>query len=205
MREDPTWPSVRQTSRGDNDPAILSGWGSRGYNWDSTPCSTSLARAVGERRISAAGYGNLTAVDNTFVTPGITIRIASGAGGPSAGRGRRPLCGFYDVAGQVGQVQNNTTYSSNFGEEKDIYNGADVTADYRMPNGGQVSGGSYRPRAERQMLRDRQPRRAAHHVASGATQPRQGSRPGVALVRHRRRSRRSSSSWGRIRCLTASR
>ena len=43
---------------------------------------------------------------------------------------------------QVNRVfQNNITYASNFGVEKDIFNGVDITMQLRLPAGGQLSGG----------------------------------------------------------------
>ena len=129
-----------------NDPAILNGWGSRGYNWEtSTAIQHELRRGLSVNvAYFRRSYGNLTAVDNTFVTPAnydpycITVPVDSRL--PNGGGDQ--LCGFYDVKqANFGQVQNNTTYSSNFGTELDIYNGVDVTAELRMPNGGQVSGG----------------------------------------------------------------
>ncbi|PYR26182.1 MAG: hypothetical protein DMF92_18990, partial [Acidobacteria bacterium] len=111
-----------------NDPATNRGWGARGYNWETSAAvqhelMKGLSVNVGYYR---RWYGNLTATDNTLVRPAdydpycITVPVDSRL----PGGGGNQLCGFYDVSlAKFGQVQNNITLASNFGEEKDIYNG----------------------------------------------------------------------------------
>ena len=82
--------------------------------------------------------------DNTRVTPAnynpYCVTMPTDSRLP--GGGGNQLCGFYDVAiAKSGVVQNNVTFSSNFGKEMDIFNGVDVTAQVRLPNGAQISGG----------------------------------------------------------------
>src|SRR5436309_1033870 len=129
-----------------NDPATNRGWGARGYNWETSAAvqhelMRGLSVNVGYYR---RWYGNLTATDNTLVRPAdydpycITVPVDSRL----PGGGGNQLCGFYDMSlAKFGQVQNNITLAKNFGEEKDIYNGVDVTAQLRLPDGAQISGG----------------------------------------------------------------
>ena len=52
------------------------------------------------------------------------------------------VCGFYDVTPtQFGQVSNLVTQASNYGQQTEVYNGADVTLNARFGQGGQFAGG----------------------------------------------------------------
>jgi hypothetical protein len=52
------------------------------------------------------------------------------------------ICGLYNVnPNKLGQVQNVITEGSNFGQQKEIYNGVDISTNIRWGKGGLVQGG----------------------------------------------------------------
>jgi Carboxypeptidase regulatory-like domain/TonB-dependent Receptor Plug Domain len=130
-----------------NDPSILRGWGVRGYNWEtSAAVQHELTRNL-SLNVSYfhRSYGNLAVTDNTLVTPAdfdpycITAPVDSRL----PGGGGNQLCGFYDVSqAKFGQTQNNITASAHYGDLKDIYNGVDIAAQFRLPNGTLLAGGT---------------------------------------------------------------
>jgi hypothetical protein len=130
------------------DPALLQGFGNRGYNWE-----TSVGvqhELVGGVSVNAGyfrrWYGNFQVTDNQLVEPGdyspysitapIDSRLPQGGG--------NVLSGFYDLSpSKFGQVQNFVTFAKNYGEQAEIFNGVDVTVSARSArfNGAQLSGG----------------------------------------------------------------
>jgi hypothetical protein len=130
-----------------NDSDIVTGFGKRGYNWESSVAIQhelirGLAVNVGYAR---RWYGNQTVTANQAVAPAdfdpfcLTVPVDSRLPG---GGGNR-VCGFYDVSlAKVGQSQNLVTFASKFGGQTEVYNGIDMTLNARLPNGAQVSGGA---------------------------------------------------------------
>jgi hypothetical protein len=58
------------------------------------------------------------------------------------GGGGNTLCGYYDVStAKLGQNDNVIRLASDFGEQKEVYDGFDITANARLPKGVQFSGG----------------------------------------------------------------
>ena len=130
-----------------NDPAIVTGFGVRGYNWETSAAVQhellrNLSVNVGYFH---RWYGNFTATDNLLVTPAdydpycitfpVDARISNGGG--------YRQCGYDDVSvARVGQVTNLVTKASNFpGQRSDVFNGVDVILRARWPNGAQLTGG----------------------------------------------------------------
>lgn len=90
-------------------------------------------------------FGNQTVTDNLGVEPAdfdpYCIDVPADPRLPG-GRGYQQ-CGYYDVKpAKFGQVQNFITYASNFGSQKEVYSGVDVTVSARLPNGAQITGGT---------------------------------------------------------------
>ena len=129
------------------DPRTLDGWGVRGstVEWQFI-FQHELTTRVG----LAAGYyrrddGNQLAVDNTLVTNGdytgpFCITAPQHSDLPNGGG--YPICGLYDITSAArGQVQNHTTFASNFGEVVNRYQGVDVSANIRLAGGTFVNTG----------------------------------------------------------------
>ncbi len=129
------------------DPAVLQGFGRRGYNWE-TAASIQHQLVPGlavEGAYFRRWFGNLTATDNQLVAPAdfdpfcltlpVNSRLPDGGG--------NQLCGFYDVTPtRFGQTQNLVTFASNFGKRTQVYNGVEFTVSARLRNGAQFSGGT---------------------------------------------------------------
>ncbi|PYR29499.1 MAG: hypothetical protein DMF92_11595 [Acidobacteria bacterium] len=137
-----------------NDPAIVTGFGVRGYNWESSAAIQhellqGLSVNVGYFR---RWYGNFTVLQNQSVTPAdydpYCITFAVDARLPNGGGYRQ--CGYYDVSlAKVGQSTNLVTKASNFqGQRSDVFNGVDLTVSARWPNGAQLTGGTSTGREE---------------------------------------------------------
>jgi len=129
------------------DPNWITGWNKRGYNWQATVSVDHQLRpgvAVGAG-VYRTWFGNFSVTDNQLVTPAdydpycVTAPVDSRL--PSNISGQQ-LCGFYDIkAAKFGQVDNLVTLASNYGKATEVYNGADLTMNVRLPHGVQVSGG----------------------------------------------------------------
>lgn len=129
------------------DPAWVSGWGKRGYNWQT---SLALERQLWSG-VSVMGgyyrtwYGNFIAVDNLEVTSAdyspYCVDVPSDSRLPSNIAGKQ-LCGLYDInPDKFGRVNNVVTHSEHFGEQKDVYNGADLV--FQARRGRLSSGGGW--------------------------------------------------------------
>jgi hypothetical protein len=65
------------------------------------------------------------------------------------GGGGNQLCGFYNISpAKFGQAQNLITTESHFGKETRVFNGVDVSVNYRTPNGASIGGGTSTGRSE---------------------------------------------------------
>ena len=121
------------------DPAILNGWGVRGFNWE-------YAASVQHElmpRVSVGGgyyrrwYGNQTTLQNralnadgsSFDGP-FCITTPTDALLPTSGQ---QLCGLYDLKPAfVGKVDNFRTFASNFGGVSNIIQGFDLSTTARF-------------------------------------------------------------------------
>jgi hypothetical protein len=129
------------------DPNWISGWGKRPYSWSGSvsvdrQLTNGVALTVGYYRTT---FGNFTTTRNTMVSPSdydpycITAPVDPRL--PSSVSGQQ-ICGLYDIKpSKFGQVNNVVTLASNYGNQTEYYNGADVSLVARLPHGINVSGG----------------------------------------------------------------
>ena len=119
----------------------------RGYNWE---VSTSLQHELLPRVALNVGYfrrwfGNTRVTDNVLVTPAdyspYCVTAPTDARLPNGGG--YEICGLYNISpARFGQVSNLVTMASDFGDEKEVFNGVDVTLNARLPRGIVVQGGT---------------------------------------------------------------
>ena len=128
------------------DPETLSGWGRRFFNWE---FSAGVQREVLPRLSLDVGYfrrwyGNFTVTDNLAVTavdydPFTAIaprdpRLPDGGG--------YLITGLFDLdPTKVGQVNEFSTFASEYGKQTDRWNGIDVTVNARPLPGAVFQGG----------------------------------------------------------------
>lgn len=118
----------------------------RGYNWET---SVSLQREIVPRVSAEIGYfrrwyGNFRATDNLLVTPDDYDPFCVSAPMDSRlpGGGGYEICGLYDVTpAKFGQSDNVIDLAKNFGSQREVYDGVDVSVNARLENGLVVSGG----------------------------------------------------------------
>ena len=128
------------------DPAILSGWGARGYNWEYTISGQHELAP----RVSVAGGWYRRKFGNQTVTVDNRYSIAKGSyDGPFClntpsdvnlpGGGGYQVCGLYDLKPAVATAplpQSSTlSFSSNYGGETNIYEGFDASITARPKPG----------------------------------------------------------------------
>ena len=121
------------------------GFGNRAYNWQT---NLSLTHELVPGVALSASYwrtwnGNFLARDNTFVTPAdydeYCVTRPTDARLPQSGQ---ELCGLFDVDPALfGQVRTEITQMGNFGEQKQVYNGLDLSVNARFLQGGFLQGG----------------------------------------------------------------
>jgi hypothetical protein len=136
------------------DPAFVSGWGKRGYNWRATATveqqlSTRMALAATYARTI---YGGFTVTDNLNLTPGdfdpycITVPTDS-----RLARSGQQLCGLWDQRVNVA-TSNLVTFADNYvnasqfsgfsqSAQTEHFNGFDLQLTARLPRRGTVAGG----------------------------------------------------------------
>src|SRR5262249_21725819 len=131
---------------------VLTGWGSRGYNWQaSATLQHELRQGVAVNlAYFRTWYGNFTVTENTAVSAAdFTQYCLTGPADsrlPSGGGAR--ICGLYDVSpAKFGQVQNLVELASHYGDQSEVYNGVDLTLNARMKRL-YVSGGMNTGRTE---------------------------------------------------------
>jgi hypothetical protein len=129
------------------DPAIMTGWGTRPYNWE---FSASVQQELLPRVSASVGYfrrifGNFNVQDNEALGPNdfkefsVVIPAGSAFGTTLPGAGQT-LGGFYDqninpIAKQV------LKDAGQFGDQKLHWNGVDVSVDARLRSGVYLQGG----------------------------------------------------------------
>jgi hypothetical protein len=119
----------------------------RGYNWE---ISSSIQHELMSRVSMNVGYfrrwfGNARVTDNVLIAPEDHSHYCVTA--PSDSRlpdgGAYQVCGLYNISqAKFSAVQNVVKLAKNFGEDKEIYNGVDVTLSARLPRGVVVQGGT---------------------------------------------------------------
>jgi len=112
------------------DPATLTGWGRRSYNWE---LSAGIQRALAARVLLDVSfyrrwYGNFIVTDNTAISPSdydpYSIRAPLDPRLP--GGGGYLISGLYDLTpSKVGLVANEITFSDTFGSQMQHWNGVD--------------------------------------------------------------------------------
>jgi hypothetical protein len=121
------------------DPKILSGWGVRSNDWQ---IGASVQQQILPRISVEAGYfrrwlNNFTVTDNQLVGP--SDFTAFGVTAPSdprlPGGGGYAVNGLYDLARNFGQISNNITLASDFGEQYQKYDGVLVNVGARLGQG----------------------------------------------------------------------
>jgi hypothetical protein len=128
------------------DPAILSGWGVRPYNWQAdVQIQQQIRPGMGvTASYYRTWYENFTVTENTAVpsTQYGTFCITGPSDPRLAALNGRTVCGFHDVnPGYYGKTQNLVTKASNFGGQSEIYNGFDVDLHAQFGHGGFLGGG----------------------------------------------------------------
>src|SRR5262249_25469296 len=131
------------------DPAMLQGYGVRGYSWESTIAvqhelmpGVSLnagyyRRWYGNFAFASGTLGTAGAFqDNLLVTPAdyspYCLTVPTDSRLP--GGGGNQLCGFYDISpAKFGQSQQFATFAKNYGSMYEHYNGVDVSVSARLP------------------------------------------------------------------------
>ena len=122
------------------DPKILDGWSRRSNDWQ---IGASVQQQILPRVSVEAGYfnrwlNNFTVTDNQAVVPGDFTQFSVTA--PSdprlPGGGGYVVSGLYDlVPAKFGQVSNNITLASDFGEQYQRYHGVLVNVSARLGDG----------------------------------------------------------------------
>jgi hypothetical protein len=128
------------------DPDILSGWGKRGYNWES---SVSVQHELMPNVSVDAGYfrrwyGNFLATDNLAVSASdFTPFSVVAPGDPRLpGGGTQTITGLYNVVpARFGQTSNLLTFAENYGEQIEQWHGVDVAVNARLQGGVLAQGG----------------------------------------------------------------
>jgi hypothetical protein len=124
------------------DPEGLFGWGVRGYNWE---LGLGVQREVIQRVSVDVGYfrrwyGNFRVTDNQALAAtdftSVAVVAPSATGLSTSGN---TLTTF--DPNRVVQPQNVTTLASNYGEQKERWNGVDFSVNARLPNGLFLFGG----------------------------------------------------------------
>jgi hypothetical protein len=131
------------------DPAAVDGWGVRGYNWElMAGVQHQIANGLSvEGAYNRRWFGNfrlfraaeLTAAnyDHYCVTSPVNAALPGG--------GNQQICGLYNIKQAfVGQDQTNIliTKASTIGKIDQHYDGVDLSAKLRMPNGITLQGGT---------------------------------------------------------------
>lgn len=128
------------------DPDLLEGYGRRGYNWTGSV----LLQHQLTSGLSVMGayhrrwFGNFDMIDNLAVSPADydTYCVTAPSDSRLPGGGGQQICGLYDIKrDKAGQVQNfRTRFAPSAGTRSRVFDGIDLTADLRLPNG-QLAGG----------------------------------------------------------------
>jgi hypothetical protein len=126
------------------DPDTYTGWGHRPWNQE---FSVSVQQEVAARVSVDVGYfrrwfGNFTVVDNRAVGPSDFTRFSITA--PVDSRldlSGQTISGLYDQTGNIGKVDNYTTFADTYGKQIEHWNGVDFTVNARPRDGVVLQGG----------------------------------------------------------------
>ncbi|HEV2985886.1 MAG TPA: TonB-dependent receptor [Vicinamibacterales bacterium] len=128
------------------DPALLKGFGSRGYNWETSVGIQQelLPRVAMNASYFRRSYGNFTVTNNQAVTAASfdPYCVTAPQNSLLPGSGGNQICGLYDVTPALfGKVNNLVTFAKSYGTQTDVYNGFDLAVNARLPRGAVVQGG----------------------------------------------------------------
>ena len=127
-------------------PGLLTGSGKREGNWEgSVGIQHELAPGVAVNvSYHRRWYHGLVSTDNVLVGPSDfePFCVTGPRDSRLPGGGGEEICGLYDISrAMFGAVDNVISLSEDFGDRAEVFDGIDVTADGRLPNGLLVSGG----------------------------------------------------------------
>jgi hypothetical protein len=119
----------------------------RGFNWET---SAAVQHEVWRGVSASAGYfrrwyGNFRVTDNLEVAPGDydPFCVTAPVDARLPNNGGYQVCGLYDVRpNRFGLVNNVITMAGNFGEQREIYDGVDLSLSARLPQGVVLQGGT---------------------------------------------------------------
>jgi hypothetical protein len=119
----------------------------RGYNWE---ISSSVQHELMSRVSMNVGYfrrwyGNVRVTDNVLVAPEDhdPFCVTAPADSRLPNGGGYQVCGLYNISpARFGSVSNVVKLAKEFGNDKEIYDGVDVTMSARLPRGVVVQGGA---------------------------------------------------------------
>jgi hypothetical protein len=119
----------------------------RGYNWE---ISSSVQHELMSRVSMNVGYfrrwyGNTRVTDNVLIAPEdhSAYCVTAPADSRLPNGGGYQVCGLYNISqAKFSSVSNVVKLAKNFGEDKEIYNGVDLTLSARLPRGVVVQGGT---------------------------------------------------------------
>jgi hypothetical protein len=131
----------------------LTGRGNRGYNWQ---FSSNFQRELRQGMALNVGYfrtwyGNFLITNNQALAASNfdSYCITAPANARLPGGGGYPVCGLYDVNPALfGQVHSVVDLNSHFGKQTEVYNGVDLTLNWRVKSGIFLAGGLSTGRTE---------------------------------------------------------
>jgi len=130
----------------DFDSDVLTGWGKRPYDWEmQAGVQHELRPGVAvNATYTRHWWGNFLVTKNLLVSPSdySPYCVTAPLDRRLAGGGGNRICGFYDInPDKFGQQYNRIMFAKKFGNETDVYNGVDVSANVRLPRGILLQGG----------------------------------------------------------------
>src|SRR4051812_32310184 len=125
---------------------VIHGFGQRGWDWEiSAGVQHELRPGVAaEATFVRHWFGNFIVVNNRAVSPSdfSPYCITAPSDPRLPGGGGNQICGMYDVnPDKFGQVNNVVEHAATFGEQSDVYTGADFSISARLPRSMLISGG----------------------------------------------------------------
>ncbi|HZT76949.1 MAG TPA: hypothetical protein VFA27_09845, partial [Vicinamibacterales bacterium] len=129
------------------DPAAVTGWGTRPYNWEGLAgIQHQILNGVSvEVAYSRRSYGNFLATANQATSPAdfSAYSITTPVNPQLPGGGGQQITGLYDVVpAKFGQVNNLITSASKYGDMTFVYNGIDINGTAHLPGQILIQGGT---------------------------------------------------------------
>jgi hypothetical protein len=129
------------------DPAVATGWGTRGFNWEVSGAVQQELRPGMSIEVSyfRRWYGNLRVTKNRLRSPAdydsYCVTAPTDPRLPTSGQS---ICGFFDLQPTLpfGASSNTVTATDSFGKVTQHFDGVDVTVNMRLPKRGVLQGGT---------------------------------------------------------------